>query len=613
MVQYVRYIDSPKVDDTIGFTLETYGDDGLLINPYLIEKVTIHRIEHNIQKNPRVLETKKFNPELSKLHDELEEEVRNNPTDESISRLKRLATQLQKTAEVRKIFYSNANIVMQTVSPLWTADLKVKHVVNILDDNGNIIPGKFLFLWTAKDMREGTYFIQWEWKNSADGVMQTADKLFTLYPAEEKINSIYRYFAPREKYNFLFDRYIPKMYRVQTTPNDRTPDVVGRLNKVVAQMFLELDDLAVGLVDLLDPTFVPEGFLPVMANFFNLELKTTSVAAWRNQIRNAVPLYKKKGTLEALRQALDKANIKLLRLTNLWQVVSPYTWVEGFVVEKDIFGNNDVLGYLSKKPMKDAKIEVYLQSLETKEYIGLPGNIVYFQEIQVPEPKVAVIWNGGAHKPPIELFKGDVVKIRYSYNNMPKDAATIEKYIEDLPLADQRDETKTKYPIKNWNVKLIEEDDPLFDLVISNRHAFQNPVTYGKTRTTFLYSEKAFNMDTYNGSLYNSNNPCDMDKDFVDPCSGGQSSKFNVHLEFDHVDDEKILEAKDIITDYSPFHAVLHNIKISSTLKDFVLPPTEAIKGDVKTKPISEKIEVSEAIYCQIKYKNGKVEKGRVV
>lgn len=611
-MDYVRYIDSPKVDDRIGFMIETYDDKGVLKNPYLINKVTIYRLEHHVSKNELSLETKKFNPELLKAHDQLQEEIRQNPTTDNVERLKNLLTQLDKTADVRKINYANARIVMQTISPLWTYDLKKTHVANIRDNIG-IIQGKFLFLWTAKGMREGTYFIQWEWKNAIDGAIHTTEKVFTLYPAEEKIHSVYRHFAPREKYNFLLEKYVPKMYRVQTTPNDRTPEVVRKFNKVVGQMFLELDDLAVGLVDLLDPMFTPEGFLPAIANFFNLELKTTSVTAWRNQIKNAVPLYKKKGTAEGLKQALDKANVKLIKITNLWQVISPYTWVEGFVTEKDIWTNNEVLGHLTKKPLKDAKIEVYLKSSETKEYFSLPENVVYFQETLVPEPKIAVVWNGGAHQPPIELFAGDVVKIRYSYNKMPTDAGSIEGYIEDLPLADQRDETKVRYPIKNWNVKLIEEDDPLFDLVIPERHSFYTPVTYGKTRTTFLYSEKAFNMDTYNGSLYNSNNPCDMDKDFLDPCSGGQSSKFNVHLEFEHVDDEKIMEAKDIITDYSPFHAVLHNMKISSRITDFVLPPAEKITGEVKTKPVGDKVAVNEAIYCQITYKDGTVKKGRVV
>jgi hypothetical protein len=113
-------------------------------------------------------------------------------------------------------------------------------------------------------------------------------------------------------------------------------------------------------------------------------------------------------------------------------------------------------------------------------------------------------------------------------------------------------------------------------------------------------------MDTYNGSLFNSNNPCDIDKDFVDTCSGGRSSKFNVYLEFDKVTDDKIKEAKEIIIDYSPFHAILHNIIISSKTSDYVLPPVESIKNDIKENKNKERVSFGEAINCKIKYKDGR-------
>jgi phage tail P2-like protein len=403
------------------------------------------------------------------------------------------------------------------------------------------------------------------------------------------------------------------MYLVQTTPVDITPRILVNFNKTVAQMFLELDDLAVGLVDMLNPTYIPEGFLPVIANFFNIQLRSSHPAAWRNQIKHAMPLFKKKGTAEGLKTALDKAGIRLLKLTNLWQVVSPYTWTDGFLIEKDI-QSSDIIGFLSKKPITNTELEITIKSSETKEYFLLPNNIIHLQEILVPEHRIAVMWNGSSQNPAIELFKGDIIKVNYKYNKIPETSQSLENYIKTLPLADQRDEVKVRYPVKNWNVKLIEEDDPLFDLLISERHPFQNTVTYGKIRTTFLYSEKAFNMDTYNGSLYNSNNPCDMDKNFLDSCSNGQSSKFNVHLEFEQIDDDKVTEAKEIITDFSPFHAVLHKVKINSNVSDFVVP-VEKIKNEIKNKNTKSGDDVgcSEAIYCQIKYKNGKIENGRLV
>ncbi len=612
-MNYVKYTDSPKVEDTVGFTLETYDDNGVLKNPYSVDKVSVYYIEKNGHNNDRSIEVKDYNPDLKETYDSLHETLQLNPSKEGLGKLKSLKNVLDSTAKISKVLYSDSRLAMETPSPLWTEDLKVKCIANLQNDQGKNLDGKFLFLWLPKDVREGTYIIKWSWKSSKDGKLKFAEKLFTLYPAEQKINSVYRQFVPREKYNFLFDKYIPKMYRVRTTPNDITPQTLTNLNKAIAQYLLELDDLTVGLADLLNPTYIPDGFLPVIANMYNLELRSSNPTAWRNQIKHAIPLYKKKGTLEGLKEAFDKAGIKLIKLTNLWQVVSPYTWVDGFVIDKDI-STNEIIGSLSKRPIKDSNLEIFIKSSNTHEYLELPTNTIYLQDTLVPEPRVSLVWNGNAHSPTIELFKGDVIKVRYKYNKIPKDAESIENYIESLPIADQRDERKIKYPLKNWNVKLIEEDDPLFDLLIPERHAFHNPVTYGKIRTTFLYSEKAFNMDTYNGSLYNSVNPCHIDKDFLDDCSGGQSSKFNIHLEFNQVDDEKIKEAKEIIVDYSPFHAILHKMKISSRIDDFVLPPVEKIKSEIKNKPLTgEKIGCSEAIYCQIKYKNGKVESGRLV
>jgi phage tail P2-like protein len=520
-----------------------------------------------------------------------------------------------QTAKINKIRYSEAKPVMRTTSPIWTVDGKARKIVQVKNKDKNDVPGKFLFYWqpTTK-MREGTYFIRWEWRLSEKAKPKHDRKLFTLYPSEEKVNSVYSKFVPREKYNFLMDKYIPPMYHTATTPNDITPEVLVKFNRAVAQCFLELDDLAVGLIDLLSPTYTPVNMLPLLANFFHVDLKSQSSAVWRNQIKNAIPLYKEKGTFEGLRKALDNIDVMLHKLTNLWQVVSPYTWTDGFVVDKDI--KEGLIGYLTKQPLdyEEPDFEISLKS-EDEDYILLPKTIIKLEETYVPESRIAVIWAGDTSDPPIELFQGDILRIRYKYNEIPEDSRSVENYIRNLPLADSRDEGKTKLPLKNWNVKLIEEDDPLFSLLISEKHPFADNVVFGKIRTTFLYSEKAFNMDTYNGSLFNSNNPCHMDKDFVDNCTGGQSSKFNVYLELKEMSDDKIREIKDTITDYSPFHAILHSININYKITDLVVPPLEKIKINVNngSKPNSvDKVECNDAIYFQVKYKDGRQENGRL-
>ena len=117
-------------------------------------------------------------------------------------------------------------------------------------------------------------------------------------------------------------------------------------------------------------------------------------------------------------------------------------------------------------------------------------------------------------------------------------------------------------------------------------------------------------MDTYNGSLRNSVTPCDIDKDFLDECSYGQSSKFNVDLEIENLSDDRIAETKEIIREYSPFHAMLHQMRVTGKVNDFILPPNETvdylIKGD-KSAP-KDKVDVGENIAYQIRWKDGKVE-----
>jgi len=128
---------------------------------------------------------------------------------------------------------------------------------------------------------------------------------------------------------------------------------------------------------------------------------------------------------------------------------------------------------------------------------------------------------------PITLQAGDTVRVLYEIVDVP-DATeqSIEDYIRTLPLLDLRDERDQTFPKKNWNIRLIEEDDTMFDVVIEQRHPFHDPIIFGKVRTEFPYSENIYNMDEYNGSRRNSTNPCDIDSNFIDPCRYCQSSNF---------------------------------------------------------------------------------------
>lgn len=597
-----NYLDNPCLNDSIVFNIVTTDDNGLMANPYSVEKITIYYLEKGL--NRRSIDKKLYNQEIEGKLKEQQKIVEDNYTYDNVKLLNEIEKELDKTAITLPVYYNQAKIVMHTTgSALWSPTIKTNYLVEAKNSKNEPINGKFVFGWQPKGMREGTYVVRWDWKTTEKAKNKSAEKMFTILPNEEEPSNIR--LTSRDKYDMLLMKYIPLMYYRHTKKNDLTPEVIRNLNKCIGQGFLEIEDTASKLYTLLDPNTIKEQFLPLLANFFKLNLRSESTGAWRNQIRHALNLYKQKGTLEGLKGALDKAGINLLKLSNLWQVVSPFTWTDAFAVEQD---NTDILGHLTKIPI-DEDYEVSIRSHDN--YQVLPKDIISLQEMYIPELKMAVVWHGGAKDEPIHLLKGDVFKIRYKYK---KTDNSIEKYIQNLPLADQRDEKTFKYPLKNWNVRLIEEDDPVFNLLIQERHPLSNPVTFGKIRTTFMYSEKVFNMDAYNGSLHNSNNPCDLDKDFLDTCSGGQSSKFNVHLEVDEITDEKIREAKGIITDYSPFHAVLHNMVINGKIVDYVLPPEEVIKGEIKKKEAKgDKINTSEAIYCEVRYKDGRRVQGKVV
>ena len=129
------------------------------------------------------------------------------------------------------------------------------------------------------------------------------------------------------------------------------------------------------------------------------------------------------------------------------------------------------------------------------------------------------------------LVEGDIIRVLYQYKTVPGSLEqNIEDYIQTLPLADIRDEEDQIYPPKNWNVRLLEEDDIMFDVIIPVRHPFHENLIFGQVRTEFPYSENIYNMETYNGSSRDSYDPCFIDRKFRDPCGNCLSSKFSIDI-----------------------------------------------------------------------------------
>jgi hypothetical protein len=84
-------------------------------------------------------------------------------------------------------------------------------------------------------------------------------------------------------------------------------------------------------------------------------------------------------------------------------------------------------------------------------------------------------------------------------------------------------------------------------------------------------------MEEYNGSIRNSKVPCDIDKDFIDPCTACISSSYNIDLEIEDLSNDRIIEAQEILTETMPFHAVLHTLNFLGGINEFVESPVENV------------------------------------
>jgi len=87
-----------------------------------------------------------------------------------------------------------------------------------------------------------------------------------------------------------------------------TTEVAGPLNKfyrAISYLFRDIDSQVENLELLTSISECPKQFLPYLSNLIGWRLRGNNEASWRNQIANAVALYKKKGTKQGLVDALD--------------------------------------------------------------------------------------------------------------------------------------------------------------------------------------------------------------------------------------------------------------------------------------------------------------------
>lgn len=573
--------ENPTIADTILFELPTPDANGcFLANPYKVDSVVIYYVERDFTSgNFREYKQKTYQADKLKAAEEAEALACTNPTTENIDRAKRLRAEAESDSASSPFFFNEARPVRVIGTPLFPAWLSTDTENALIekidtDEDGNTVYGQFKYEWEPDGMREGDYFICWTWTPLPAGDSLSSHLTFSIGGSPQLTTSIPTHYTVPEKYETLLERYTPEMFKLVMCDDDRSPDVLDKFNKSIADGFTVLENLANQIVDLQDSNSTHELLLPYLSNLFDLKLKTGDPTLWRRQIKRAVPLFKMKGTKKALEEALDQAGIRLNKITRLWQIISSYTWQEAFTYtgETEEFELTKVA-----HPVDPDNFELWLRPAGEDEYIPLSSDYVSFD---TSEGVTTMSWVGHTLSvDPIDLVDGDILRVLYQYAEIPGPTEqTIENYIRSLPLADQRDERKQDYPLKNWNVRVIAEDDPLFDVVIPNRHPYTEPLIFGKVRTEFPYSENVYNMEEYNGSIRNSKEPCDIDKDFLDPCTACLSSKYNIDLEIDDLSNDRLLEAQDVLREFVPFHAVLHTLNFVGGVNEFVQSPVEDIE-----------------------------------
>lgn len=495
-----------------------------------------------------------------------------------------------KDAVPVKVFGGETDPNTGEVFPAWLnpdkvpAETRAKvisdNILSRLEEGGEPRPGRFVLAWDTSGMREGDYFICWSWRPTFGAEVLSAHEFFHLGGDGDSTASIPTHRVDPRKYETLMERYTPDMFKTRISDSDLSPEVISEFGKAVAKGFSFVEDQAGAVIDLLDANVIHEQLLPLLANMFNLKVKSSDPTLWRRQIKKAIPNFKKKGSLAGLREVLKDSGMRLLRLARMWQVVPKYTFQEHFTFSGTEANPNEfTLSRVPETPL-DQNFALWFRGKDDASWAELgPGtpssssSSGHWSESFVSISGETMTWVGSP------LSVGDSVRVKYRFRSMPSGDQALEDYVRSLPLMDERDERLQDYPPKNWNVHLLEEDDEHFDIIVPVRHPLSDPIVWGRVRTEFPYSENLYNMEEYNGSKRDSMNPCDIDKEFMDPCGQCATSKFNLDVEVEMLSDESFKELGRIVEENMPFHAVPNSFNLWGAMNEFVGQSEERIQA----------------------------------
>ena len=581
--------ENPKITDTILFEIPTPGADGCFTDdPYKVDKLTIYYLQRDfIASNLGEYERRVEDATILASLEAAKKAACDDPSEENLQVVATLQKKLDETTKKYISYYKEANPV-KTVGtndfPAWlstdTDNALIIHVTT--DENGNPQYGRFEFEWSPEgSCREGDYVICWTWTPLAAGESISSHMPFSIFGDAKSVTINPTHRTSPKKYEDLLERYLPEMYKLRLSDGDLTPETLFMLNQAIGDGFTMIEDLSNQIIDLLDANVLHESLLVYLANLFNLKLRSEDPTLWRRQIKQAIPVFKKKGTLAGLTEALSQAGIYLNKINKLWQISPKYIYMTSFLANSSTPRNDDSNLYFELPtsiiwpPNNPDNFQLWIRYVNTEDYVPLSSSYVNFYVI---DSVTYMEWLGETlSSGALNLTEGDILLIKYEQEVVPGGDQTLEDYILSLPLMDKRDETEQQYPLKNWNIRLLSEDDALFNALIPVGHPFHAPIIFGRIRTEFPYSENVYNMEEYNGSTRESINPCHIDKDFLDTCGHCLSSQIDVYLEVENISDQRIKETKEILREYLPFHTQINSINYSGQMVDYVYPPEEQI------------------------------------
>ncbi len=579
MLKY--YYQNPNVNDQVILDFYTPQKDQANYgcfnqDPYSIVNIKVYFIARDINGDTSLenidetFDIQLYKDYLNKYQQYCQEA---NPTQKEQYRLdaEELKRKLTNTTVPSQLFFTQSVVVLNLGSitePLWVngspnTDSVVKKVIN----SETIQNGHFQYTWNPNSsVREGDYYFCFTWRPSSLST-ETYSDFIKFYLNSDVANTVATpsHIVSKDKYMKLLESYLPEMYYTNYAEKDLSVDTLNKLNKSIASGFDLLENLGLQLQDIQDANATQEPLLVFLSNLFALKLRTQDPTLWRRQIKTAIPKAKKKGTYEGLKHALSEAGIRLVNLDQLWQCGTEFVFTESF----QYLGLNEFILSKISLPVNTTYFEIEYRKKEDPYSASSLSNI----SITTADGKSVMKWVGS----PLSL--GDHIKITYQLMPFVNPAdITIYNYIKTLPLADQRDDRYFDYPRKDWNTRLISESDAMFGVIVTQKNPIIGPTNFGKIRTMFPYSENVYNMDEYNGSLRDSQEPCDIDKNFIEPCRGTISSFFDIVVEIENYSNFRISEYYEILNEYIPIHANLNDHWISASMEDFCIPPEETIE-----------------------------------